>query len=308
MSSNRRHDSSAWIPLRCGLVRDLVATSLSGSGGARIPAAHFYPEKGRPALESAFSQGTAARLTVFGMALLQMQPEQVDWTGRGASAACGQMLGNKEERHGRRKNAAVSLFRALRRYPLTRALRCLSSLTPQDLGVSPEDAARARSRSGVAYQEIYAGADMTICIFLLRAGAQIPAHDHPGMHVFGRLLFGRMRVRSYDFIDGGESGVGGSDEPRRAHYYGEEVLGPAPVTYGLGPEEGNIHQIEAVDDCAFFDILTPPYNPCGGRNCNYFEVSVDSHRSDSRSAGRGYFLKPVLHPEFGMAARHEQRP
>ena len=28
----------------------------------------------------------------------------------------------------------------------------------------------------------------------------------------------------------------------------------------------------------FFDILTPPYNPCGGRNCNYFEVSVDSHR------------------------------
>ncbi|CAE6929013.1 unnamed protein product [Symbiodinium sp. CCMP2592] len=162
--------------------------------------------------------------------------------------------------------------------------------------------------SGVAYQEIYAGADMTICIFLLRAGAQIPAHDHPGMHVFGRLLFGRMRVRSYDFIDGGESGVGGSDEPRRAHYYGEEVLGPAPVTYGLGPEEGNIHQIEAVDDCAFFDILTPPYNPCGGRNCNYFEVSVDSHRSDSRSAGSGYFLKPVLRPEFGMAARHEQRP
>jgi len=156
--------------------------------GSALPPARLRWQFGRQ-----LTQGTAARLTVFGMALLQMQPEQVDWTGRGASAACGQMLGNKEERHGRRKNAAVSLFRALRRYPLTRALRCLSSLTPQDLGVSPEDAARARSRSGVAYQEIYAGADMTICIFLLRAGAQIPAHDHPGMHVFGRLLFGRMR-------------------------------------------------------------------------------------------------------------------
>ncbi|CAE7225891.1 unnamed protein product [Symbiodinium sp. CCMP2456] len=177
------------------------------------------------------------------------------------------------------------------------------------------DPARSRCeprRRGQSTQQVWRGlpGDLcwTICIFLLRAGAQIPAHDHPGMHVFGRLLFGRMRVRSYDFIDGGESGVGESDEPRRAHYYGEEVLGPAPVTYGLGPEEGNIHQIEAVDDCAFFDILTPPYNPCGGRNCNYFEVSADSHRSDSRSAGSGYFLKPVLRPEFGMAARHEHGP
>ena len=60
-----------------------------------------------------------------------------------------------------------------------------------------------KNRSGVAYQEIYGGGDMhasqnvrsqsflnfyllnfwprTVCIFLMRKGARIPAHDHPGM-------------------------------------------------------------------------------------------------------------------------------
>lgn len=64
------------------------------------------------------------------------------------------------------------------------------------------------NRSGVAYQEIYGGGDMhasqnvprsqsflnsicsifgprTVCIFLMRKGARIPAHDHPGTATWG---------------------------------------------------------------------------------------------------------------------------
>merc|ERR1712232_741163 len=65
-----------------------------------------------------------------------------------------------------------------------------------DLGVDPSDVTRMRAK--VCYQEVYAGPSMTMCVFLLRAGGVIPLHDHPGMHVFGRLLFGRMRSISLD--------------------------------------------------------------------------------------------------------------
>ena len=70
-----------------------------------------------------------------------------------------------------------------------------------------------KNRSGVAYQEIYGGGDMhapqnvprsqkfpaflfakifgprTVCIFLMRKGARIPAHDHPGMATWGGTTF-----------------------------------------------------------------------------------------------------------------------
>lgn len=197
-----------------------------------------------------------------------------------------------------RRNAATGLFRALRKYPLTRALRYLDVLTASDLGVSSSDAARIQSRSGVAYQEIYGGAEMTICIFLMRKGARIPAHDHPGMHVFGRLLFGSMRVKSWDLLS--DEGDMRNDVPLEAYYYGAQVLGPHPATYGLGPEEGNIHEIEAVENCAFFDILTPPYNPKGGRDCTYFDAKTFETGTTT--------LTPRSRPDFGMETQDYTGP
>ena len=41
----------------------------------------------------------------------------------------------------------------------------------------------------------------------------------------------------------------------------------------LGPVTGNIHAFEALDDCAIFDVLTPPYDDFAGRSCHYYEVS-----------------------------------
>merc|ERR1712018_772661 len=131
----------------------------------------------------------------------------------------------------------------------------LNALHAEDLGVSPEDTLVIRSRSGIAYQEVYSGPEMTLCIFLLRKGAGLPLHDHPDMSVFGRLLFGRMRVLSFDFVEPnhrqptshlgafGYAGVLQSDC----------TIGPEPTMYSLGPQEGNLHEITALDDCAFFD-------------------------------------------------------
>lgn len=178
----------------------------------------------------------------------------------------------------------------------------LDALRAEDLGVSWDDAGRLTGFSGVGYQEVYSGPDLTLCIFVLRAGARIPLHDHPGMQVFGRLLFGRMRVVSFDLespsrISGTdasdpimgdnlcsnqrsivEEGPASSCTPRWpppgslwATACGEQVFGPAPVTYSLGPRHGNVHELFALEDCAFFDVVAPPYDPRKGRDCTYYE-------------------------------------
>eukprot|EP00933_Yihiella_yeosuensis_P013779 TRINITY_DN1260_c1_g1_i1.p1 TRINITY_DN1260_c1_g1~~TRINITY_DN1260_c1_g1_i1.p1 ORF type:complete len:326 (-),score=36.79 TRINITY_DN1260_c1_g1_i1:282-1223(-) len=152
-----------------------------------------------------------------------------------------------------------------------------SQVTAEDLGVRESDAACLRSMSGVGYQEIYAGSEMTLAIFLLRAGARIPLHDHPGMTVIGRLLFGRMRVRSYTFIDSDSNNgswlgarMGSWQIKRKVRPSKDEVIGPSPVSYSLEPVEGNIHEIEALENCAFFDLLTPPYDSRKNRSCTYY--------------------------------------
>lgn len=163
----------------------------------------------------------------------------------------------------------------------------LEGLTPESLGVLPAEVANIRCRSGIAYQEVVSNANMTICIFLLKAGSHIPLHDHPGMTVFGRLLFGRMRVLNFDPVPGPEGRLlPGGQRPIKARLHSDAIVGPEPTSYGLGPEDGNLHEIQAIDDCAFFDILTPPYNS-SNRDITYFRCSVDDE------AKKQYLLEPV---------------
>lgn len=183
-----------------------------------------------------------------------------------------------------REGGAEELFRLLRAESaslarlgdtdcrLADALRKkLDALSAADMGIDPSDVTRMRAK--VCYQEVYAGPSMTMCVFLLRAGGVIPLHDHPGMHVFGRLLFGRMRSISLDLEEPDDKAVLPPPGPTGALWarvHSDVTLGPKPTTYGLGPQEGNVHTLHALEDCAFFDVLTPPYDLRSGRNCTYF--------------------------------------
>jgi cysteamine dioxygenase len=99
-------------------------------------------------------------------------------------------------------------------------------------------------------------------VFCLDAGAELPLHDHPGMTVLSRLLYGQLAVRSFDWDDAGGPGA--------ARLAGEVLLsGPAPCRV-LRPAQGNLHALHARTPAAVLDVLGPPYEPRAGRGCSYF--------------------------------------
>ncbi|OWZ00041.1 hypothetical protein PHMEG_00028853 [Phytophthora megakarya] len=130
----------------------------------------------------------------------------------------------------------------------------------------------------VHYQHVYEDETFSIGIFILPPGVAIPLHDHPGMSVVTRLLYGSLHVKSYDLVQIDAAPLG---KRQMARIRADEVV-TAPHTAELLPDCGNLHELVGGDDvgCAFFDIITPPYDANEGRDCTYFRV-VDSPQQES---------------------------
>jgi len=147
-------------------------------------------------------------------------------------------------------------------------------------------------RGNVSYQHIYEDPVMTLGIFLLPANASIPLHNHPGMTVISRLLFGTMQIKAYDLLDG-DSGKDqhepqGSETPLQGGWQwpfgkGQQRRHVAQLKLDttisaktqkdplvLYPHSCNLHVFQATTPCAMLDLLMPPYEPGNGRDCTYF--------------------------------------
>ena len=160
----------------------------------------------------------------------------------------------------------------------------------------------------------------SVGIFVFPPHARIPLHDHPGMCVLSRVLYGDIDRLSLDLVREDYT----SDEPtddeqthhsstwfprwssvqpskkklpdgsRRAFLNGLEHLQAPDVTV-LYPYEGNLHEfIAGPDGAAVLDILLPPYDEGNHRECTFYNIQEnDDHVTEHKPC----WIIPTNQPE-----------
>ena len=165
--------------------------------------------------------------------------------------------------------------------------------------------ARGRLQPCVTYLGLRAEREYSIGAFVFDASQTMPLHNHPGMTVFMRALFGSATVTSYDLVSCVDAS-GGSVESHlsaanamegRGRAFdakfagrvrlagGDGVSAASSSTIMLTPTRANVHTITAMTACAILEVQTPPYAVGHGRDCHYFEFVDTETEGMNRNFG-----------------------
>ncbi|KAI5020799.1 hypothetical protein ZWY2020_045687 [Hordeum vulgare] len=184
---------------------------------------------------------------------------------------------------------------------VARLAAILNDLKSQDVGIDASMTCFKRSDSraspAVTYLHFYDCSKFSFGIFCLPKSSVIPLHNHPGMTVFSKMLFGSMRLKSYDWArsnsEAGTNALTNSDGARLAKINTNAVVDASAETIVLYPENGgNLHCFTALSPCAVLDVMGPPYSSANGRDCAYYSEAPFSNTAGGVDA-RFSWLKEV---------------
>jgi hypothetical protein len=135
----------------------------------------------------------------------------------------------------------------------------------------------------------------SVGIFVLPPYTKIPLHDHPGMCVLSRVLYGDVERLSLDVCPPDSVAPWNPQEwpegTLRATRQRLQRLS-APMSTQLFPYQGNLHEFTAgPQGAAILDVLLPPYSIDHHRDCTFYNIALDPSLSDS------YYIVPTGQPE-----------
>ncbi|KAG5184539.1 hypothetical protein JKP88DRAFT_181158 [Tribonema minus] len=172
----------------------------------------------------------------------------------------------------------------------------LNTATLRDVGLQEGDLAGDRiwkGRQQSLYIPIAHTSKFDIAVFIIKKGNSLPLHDHPDMTVLSKLLHGKLRLKSFDWIEDSRQSKGSATTVHAATCINDrEVTAPADA-WRLGPHNGNLHDLEATETSAVLDILLPPYG--NGRRCSYYKMAQDPVAGNRGNASL-VLLKQVPEP------------
>ncbi|OIW12441.1 hypothetical protein TanjilG_04190 [Lupinus angustifolius] len=182
----------------------------------------------------------------------------------------------------------------------------LDGIKPEDVGLTPNVPyilTNAEQRiSRITYLHIYECENFSMGIFCLPPSGVIPLHNHPGMTVFSKLLFGTMHIKAYDWVvdlpAGSPTIIKPSEnlvpETRLAKVKVDaDFTAPCNPSILYPADGGNLHCFTAVTACAVLDVLGPPYSDPDGRHCTYYQ-----NHPFSRFSVNGIFIAEEEKKEY----------